>query len=164
MAKRNSKGHFLPGHNPNPGGLPKEAYELRKLCEGSRHAMALALFSTGSLSVERLREILKDQKASAIQVMCATLYTKAITGSLPHIQEILNRIVGPVPKLLQPLDENGKPASVESMQFTEFNADQLTHFVVQLKKKVEECRLIQSSSVQSQEPLVPSSQQESPTA
>ena len=162
--KRNAKGHFLPGYTPNPGGMPKEALQLKHLCENSRHKMLIAIFQTGSYSVEKIREILKDPKASAIEVVCATLYSKAMTGSLPHLQEIFNRTIGPVPKLLQPLDGDGKPATVESLQFTEFNADQLTHFVVQLKKKVEECRLIQSSSVQSQEPLVPSSQQESPTA
>lgn len=162
--KRNAKGHFLPGYTPNPGGLAKEVIKLRDICEGSKQKMLLAIFQTGQHSVEKIREILKDPKASAIEVVCATLYSKAMTGSLPHLQEIFNRTIGPVPKLLQPLDENGKPASVESMQFTEFNADQLTHFVVQLKKRVEECRLIQNSSVPSQEPLAPSSQPESPTA
>lgn len=149
--KRNAKGHFLPGYTPNPGGMPKEALQLKHLCENSRHKMLIAIFQTGSYSVEKIREILKDPKASAIEVVCATLYSKAMTGSLPHLQEILNRTIGPVPKLLQPLDENGKPQAVESMSFTEFNPEQLTQFVVKLKQRVDECKSIQSLPAQSQE-------------
>ena len=135
---RNKNGHILPGHALNPGGLPKEVAEIRRLTNLTKVKTIKTICEIASLPIDQLSIKMSDPKTPAIEVLVARLYSKAIAGSLPHANAILDRIIGPVPKNIQALDENGKPKDTQISMLQQIDSKALTQFVVNVQAQMKD--------------------------
>ena len=127
---------FLPG-NPGGPGRPKGPTPmtvLRDVMAESRVATTKLIHDTARLSLTELTSLLSKKDASAIEVVVARMYSKAIAGSLPHAKELLDRLIGAVPRNLVTEDANGetKPVTIQ------VNTDKLLAVMMQLNQLPED--------------------------
>lgn len=139
-AKRDEKGKFLKGTTPNPGGKTKEAMELRPYFEKNKLLTVKLIHDTSRLSITELADVLSNREATAIEAVVARMYSKAISGSLPHASALLDRLIGAVPRNLVTQDAEGetKPLTIQ------VNTDKLLAVMMQLNQLPEDenCELL----------------------
>lgn len=138
--KRDKRGHFLKGTSGNPGGVPAPYLELRPLIDQNRYLVTKCIHNTSKLSLTELTEVLANREATAIEAVVARMYSKAISGSLPHAAALLDRLIGAVPRNLVTQDADGetKPMTIQ------VNTDKLLAVMMQLNQlpEDEKCDLI----------------------
>lgn len=128
--KRSEKGTFIKGHSPNPGGLTVESAELKHFVGENRLKVSKLFHLTGKNSVSELESIVENPVSTAIEAITAKFYLRAIEGSFPHAQEVLNRLMGAVPKAVVTQDADGetKPMTIQ------VNTDKLLAVMMQLNQ------------------------------
>ena len=94
LANHNPKNKFLPGTKAGPGRPPEppETKEIKKLTMAQLHEVISLVMAC---SFEQLKDMAKDDKASVIQRMTASLAVRTISKGDPFTWDgLLNRIVG----------------------------------------------------------------------
>lgn len=93
--ERDELGRWKPGSSPNPLGLgaayPKEIREGRRILQRDFESISQQMSKMDLSEFERMRA---SGKATTYELLISTMFAKAIEGSLPHAQELLNRIIG----------------------------------------------------------------------
>lgn len=131
--KRTVKGRIAKGFSLNPSGLTKEVAELKKLTALTKFETLKVFHELSSLPLTKVLEISNDQNEKTVSVIVARIYAKAANGSLPHAMALLDRLIGPVPKNIQALDENGKPKDTQISMLQQIDSKALTQFVVNVQ-------------------------------
>ena len=91
------KTRFKPGKSGNPGGMPIETEEQKRLRRLTKAELAECASWLVKGNVDQIRTIAKDPKASILQVWVAALVIKSIEkGDADSWDKIMNRIVGKV--------------------------------------------------------------------
>lgn len=147
--KRDAKGRIVKGSSGNPGGLPKVIQDLRGLTEASKTQTIRTLHEFSNLKLDQLTQVLANKDSTTMEAVIARLYSKAISGSMPHAAALLDRIIGTVPRALVTQDEDGKTVP---MKMT-VNTDRVLALMVQLNELPEDdpCKLIPNLLEQSPE-------------
>lgn len=95
LVERDERGRWKPGSTPNPLGLgaaiPKEIRLGRRILQQDFESISQQMAQMTLPDFERMRN---SKTATTYQLLISTLFAKAIEGSVPHAQELLNRIIG----------------------------------------------------------------------
>ncbi len=154
--------HFKKGVSPNPGGIPKEIRPLIAKTRDTKIKVINTILDYSSLKLDELSDVLTNPNSTAIQVAVARLYSKSISGSERHLQILLDRLIGPVPKQIDVT--TGDEKSPVSAIINQLDPEKLSEFVVNYRKRIEErCQSNQNLQEPSQELQPASSLQESAT-
>jgi hypothetical protein len=88
---------FKPGKSGNPGGKPVETEEQKRLRRLTKAELAECASWLVKGNIDQIRAIVKDPKASILQVWVASLVIKSIEkGDADSWDKVMNRIVGKV--------------------------------------------------------------------
>lgn len=133
-AKKQKSSLWKKGYCPNPGGMPKDWLALQPYFRETKTMVTKAIHDTARLSIEELTERLTNKDGKTLEAVVARLYSKAIAGSLPHARELLDRLIGAVPRNLVTEDANGetKPVTIQ------VNTDKLLAVMMQLNQLPED--------------------------
>jgi len=96
------------GESGNPNGRPKTSPELRVLMDNARSRLVEAGFKFGEMTVSQIRDFINDPKSKGFDLLIASAFTKAISGSLPHFNALMDRLAGPVPRAMEVGGKDGE--------------------------------------------------------
>lgn len=162
LPKELEKYKWKKGSSPNPGGYPKELGPLIAKTRNTKINVLTTILDYSALKLDELSDVLTNPNSTAIQVAVARLYSKSISGSERHLQILLDRLIGPVPKQID--IATGDEKSPVSAIINQLDPEKLSEFVINYRKRIEEkCQSSQNLQEHSQELQLASSPQESVT-